>query len=95
MARSVMTGSTSHEPVVVSPFVQPSSVIGANPHPENPVKIQRPFMDGDFEFVSSLSVDDKSRLFKLVEKRVGAFFFLFRFSVSCPSNAKRVTILIS
>lgn len=40
----------SQEPAPVA-AVQPS-VAGANALPENPVKMQRPFMDGDFEFVS-------------------------------------------
>lgn len=55
MARSVMSGPSIQEPAPsVAAVVQPSSIISANPHPENPVKTQRPFMDGDFEFVSSL-----------------------------------------
>lgn len=52
IARSVMS-APSQEPAPVA-IVQPS-VAGANAYPENPVKMQRPFMDGDFEFVSLTS----------------------------------------
>lgn len=48
MARTVMS-APSQEPAPVA-VVQPP-IAGANAHPENPVKMQRPFMDGDFEFV--------------------------------------------
>ncbi len=51
IARSVMS-APNQEPAPVA-VVQPP-VAGANAHPENLVKMQRPFMDGDFEFVSRL-----------------------------------------
>ena len=61
IARTVMA-APSQEPAPVAASaaaaaaVQPS-IIGGGAHAnENPVKMQRPFTDGDFEFVSCLSL---------------------------------------
>ena len=43
--------------------VQQPAIAGANAHPENPVKMQRPFMDGDFEFVSRLPITRRENVF--------------------------------
>ena len=51
IARTVMS-APSQEPAPVA--VIPPSIPGANAHPENPVKMQRPFDAGDFEFVSCI-----------------------------------------
>lgn len=55
IARTVMS-APSQEPAPVA--VIPPSIPGANAHAENPVKMQRPFMDGDFEFLKFLSFEE-------------------------------------
>lgn len=86
---------TSQEPTPVA--VIPPSIPGANSHAENPVKMQRPFMDGDFEFVSCIlhsSFQFIARLMKIeIERRKkrGArkpclFLFLFFFCSSSGSK---------
>lgn len=45
----------SQEPVAAAATAVQPSIIGGGAHAnENPVKMQRPFTDGDFEFVSCL-----------------------------------------
>ena len=46
MARSVMSPNEEQVPSVAVP-------VAVKMPADNPVKMQRPFMDGDFEFVSS------------------------------------------
>nr|CAH0102276.1 unnamed protein product [Daphnia galeata] len=55
IARTVMS-APSQEPAPVA--VIPPSIPGANAHPENPVKMQRPFDAGDFEFLKFLSFEE-------------------------------------
>ena len=54
IARTVMA-APSQEPVAAAATAVQPSIIGGGAHAnENPVKMQRPFTDGDFEFVSCL-----------------------------------------
>lgn len=68
IARTVMS-APSQEPAPVA--VIPPSILGANAHPENPVKMQRPFMDGDFEFVSCVLLSSSSPFtsYQLIKSR--------------------------
>ena len=60
IARTVMAApSQETAPVAAAAAaasVQPSIMAGGAHANENPVKMQRPFNDGDFEFVSCLSL---------------------------------------
>lgn len=65
IARTVMS-APSQEPAPVA--VIPPSIPGANAHAENPVKMQRPFMDGDFEFVSCILHSSFHSVVRLIKK---------------------------